>query len=263
MSRILSMLNRLALACVALAAVALISLAAMKARENERPAPVPAAVDVTPNPGKRAVQNIEADHLTVEASALRVEPTSGSGVPGLPVLIEFSDFECPYCASFARTTLKEIRRTYVDAGTLQYAFVNFPLVAIHPAAMTAGRAAECARTSGQFWPIHDWLFESQRRLDRASITRRVTEMGIDKDCLARDGKDIVSRDLDLAMRLGVRSTPTLFLGTTTATGSVILRRRIRGLQPYSVFKDAIDELGRGQARSAIVRVTVSAERVVI
>lgn len=74
------------------------------------------------------------------------------------VVIQYSDFECPYCRQFANGTLLDLRRTYVKRGDVLLAFRHLPLRAIHPLAYPAARAAECAGRQGRFWEMHDWLF---------------------------------------------------------------------------------------------------------
>ena len=87
------------------------------------------------------------------------------------ILLDFSDFQCPYCAEYALDELPRIKRELVDTGILSYGFLHFPLKGIHPEAAAAGAAAECAGRQGRFWEMHDRLFASQE----AALARRVPE----------------------------------------------------------------------------------------
>jgi protein-disulfide isomerase len=82
-------------------------------------------------------------------------------------LIEFSDYQCPFCGQHTRGVYQEIMRQFVDTGQVRYFFKNLPLEKIHPLAFNAAVAAECAGASGQFWAMHDRLFANQNAL-RAS-----------------------------------------------------------------------------------------------
>jgi hypothetical protein len=94
-----------------------------------------------------------------------------AGAPSLgradaPVtIIEFSDFECPFCQRFNKTTLTDIKRDYVDSGKVRYVFLDFPLDQMHPKARKAAEAAGCAAEQGKFWEMHDIVFEVSPNLD--------------------------------------------------------------------------------------------------
>src|SRR5687768_9487903 len=80
------------------------------------------------------------------------------------ILVEFTDFECPFCGRHASTVYRELQRRYVDTGELQYVFRHLPLEQIHPSARRAAEAAECAGDQGKFWELHDRFFEHQKSL---------------------------------------------------------------------------------------------------
>src|SRR6185436_20936742 len=71
------------------------------------------------------------------------------------VMLEFSDFECPFCGRYSRETYPQVQREYVDTGKVRYVFRHTPIERIHPQAMKAAEAAECAGTQGKFWEMHD------------------------------------------------------------------------------------------------------------
>ncbi len=76
-------------------------------------------------------------------------------------IIEFSDFQCPFCKQFYTDTLPQLKSEYLDTGKAQLTFRHYPLTSIHPNAETAHRASECANEQGKFWEYHDLLFETQ------------------------------------------------------------------------------------------------------
>ena len=92
-------------------------------------------------------------------------------------LVEYGDFQCPYCA-MAHAILRDVLR--LRAGTVQFAFRHFPLTNVHPYAELAAEAAEAAGVRGQFWPVHDWLFDHQRGI-------RHVAQGLDRH-QTRDGR---------------------------------------------------------------------------
>lgn len=103
-------------------------------------------------------------NITDKASSATVEiDTSGSqskGDKNAPVtLIEFADFECPFCEQFFREAKPQIMKEYVDTGKVQFIFMNYPIFLSHPNAVKAAEAGECAAEQGKFWEMHDLMFE--------------------------------------------------------------------------------------------------------
>jgi protein-disulfide isomerase len=163
-------------------------------------------------------------------------------------LIEFSDYQCPFCARFMRATLPRLIKEYVETGKVRYVFRDFPIQSIHRAAMGAATAARCAGEQGKYWEVHDELFAAQKQLARkdwAALTEAVT---LDREafaaCLESDRyKGAIGKDLLAGRRAGVRGTPTFFLGLTKP-GETTIRatQRLVGAKPYAQFKDAIERL---------------------
>ena len=156
-------------------------------------------------------------------------------------LVEFSDFECPYCAQFYRT-LKQLAENY--SRSLRIVYRQFP-IRTHPNAYGAAMASLCANDQGQFWAMHDAMFEDQDNLGAASLREKAEQIGLDLEqydaCLASDRHaEQIERDMREARRLGVDGTPGIFLnGIPLAVGA----------PAYSVVAQAIDEeLGRSGAR---------------
>ena len=156
-------------------------------------------------------------------------------------VIEFSDFECPFCGRYALETLPRLKAEFLDSNKLIYEFKNFPLESLHSQARNAATAAECAERQGRFWEMHQWLFANQKTLSADAISARARALSIDDKCLQEMDSE-VAKDMAEGARLNVNSTPTFFLGEVRGDGTVSVRRRIRGAVPYDIFKTEITKL---------------------
>lgn len=136
------------------------------------------------------------------------------GNPRAPVvLVEYADFECPYCA-MAYPYVKRLSKRFHD--DIAEVFRPFPLIQIHPHAMHAAQAAEAAGLQQRFWLMHDILFENQRRLDDDALFEYAAAIGLDTDRFARDFgsaqvADSIASSLQSGLDDGVIGTPTFFL----------------------------------------------------
>ena len=162
-------------------------------------------------------------------------------------LVEFSDYQCPFCARHARETFAEIERDYLATGKIKYVFRDFPIEAIHRDAVRAAEAARCAGEQGRYWEMHDRLFNNQEKLDSDQLSRHAKTLGLDVekfdeclDTLKYAGE--VRKSVAEGMEVGVRGTPTFFLGESAGDGAVKNWRIIRGAQRFPVFKEAIDAM---------------------
>jgi len=160
-------------------------------------------------------------------------------------VVEFSDFQCPYCYRFFNQTYPGLKRDYVDTGKVKYVFRNFPLE-FHRQARPAALAAECAGSQGKFWEMHDGLFANQKRLGPELYVSLAEELQLDtqifKTCLASSIKrQSLEVETSLAEELGVRGTPTFFVGKLK-DGHVVNATRIAGAQPLSNFARVIDAM---------------------
>jgi protein-disulfide isomerase len=163
------------------------------------------------------------------------------------VLVEFSDFQCPFCGRHAKQTMPQIERDYVATGKLVYVMRNLPLESIHPDAFRAAAAAECAGDQGKYWQMHEKLFTHQQALSAPDLERYAQEVGVEpakfKQCVDADAHGAkIRKDLTDAQAAGITGTPTFFLGFAEGGSKVKVVRRIQGAQPYPVFKAAIDGL---------------------
>jgi protein-disulfide isomerase len=167
-----------------------------------------------------------------EVTLTDADPSLGN--PTAPVtIVEFSDFQCPFCLSVV-PTLKKIRDVYGDKVRLVWK--DFPLTQIHPQAFKAGEAGHCAAEQGKFWEFHDQVFANQQAMQPEDLKRYAAGVGIDAErftaCLDTSKHAEIVRDgVAQGTRLGVNSTPTVFVNG----------RRVSGAQPYEVFAGVIDE----------------------
>lgn len=179
--------------------------------------------------------------------------TSLSGIPtkGSPsakvVVIEFSDFQCPFCARFATDVQPELFARYVDAGTVAWAFRHLPLPEIHPMAVNAAEVAECAGRQGRFWEAHDTLFRDQQALAARHALWLVQPILPDSAAVAAcvdqgHARERISADVKEATRLGLRSTPVFVVGTRQTDGTVRIATAVAGARSAAEFGRALDAL---------------------
>lgn len=165
------------------------------------------------------------------------------GDPNAPVtLIEFSDFQCPFCRKFYKETLPQIKKEYIDTGKARLVYRDFPL-SFHPGAMPAAEGTECAREQGKFWEMHDVIFDEQEK--QGSGTIQFTTDDVKKwagkislntakfnQCLdSGKYKQEVEKDIADGSAAGVSGTPAVFVNG----------RLVVGAQPFAAFKVVIDE----------------------
>lgn len=185
----------------------------------------------------------EPTELTIGASAVLGEATA-------PVtLIEYSDYQCPYCQRHFSNVMPDLVKDYVETGKLRYVMREFPIESIHPQAMKASVAALCAKDQGRYWEMHDLIFGNQRQVSADDLKAHGKTLGLDSasfdDCLESDKYiEQIRNDLQEGQKLGVRGTPSFVIGTTDPQDpdKVTATKFIRGAQPLTAFKQAIDEL---------------------
>jgi protein-disulfide isomerase len=170
------------------------------------------------------------------------------GDPNAPItIVELSDFQCPFCARFHVQTLPSLLEEYIDTGKVNLVYRDFPIQSIHPNALPAAVAAECANEQGQYWEYHDTLFEKQSgwsRLDSTAVIAMFSQYAADLDleqqqfdsCL-ETGKYLeeVQGDLSDGRDYDITGTPGFFIGNDQI-GFV----KLNGAQPFDSFQRVID-----------------------
>jgi len=171
-------------------------------------------------------------------------PTQGQA--NAPVtIVEFSDYQCPFCQRYWTSVYRTIKRDYIETGKVRYVFRDFPLKSIHPQAVKAHEAAHCAGEHGQYWEMHDLLFTKQKELAVPSLKQYAQTMGIQAeafaDCLesGRYASDI-DQDIAAGTKAGVRGTPSFIIGRS-GSGDTITGTVVRGAQPLATFQRVIQE----------------------
>jgi len=149
-------------------------------------------------------------------------------------IIEFSDYECPYCRKWHVEVWPSLQAEYGDQIRLVYR--DFPLSSIHSNATPAAAAANCAREQDMYWEYNEMLFDMKLNLGKSTYVSYAEELGLDmdtfNDCLDSDRYlEEVMADYNYAANLGIRSTPTFFVNGIPVVGA----------QPFDVFKNLIDK----------------------
>jgi protein-disulfide isomerase len=153
-------------------------------------------------------------------------------------LVEFADFQCPYCRQWEQQTYQPLLQAY--PGKIRFVYRDLPLTSIHPNAMPAAEAAQCANEQGKFWEFHDKLFSTET-LSSEVYTQYAQELGLDmtkfNDCVSSHKyAKTIQDDSDFAIGLGVNSTPTFFINGLALIGA----------QPLTAFTSVIDKELAGQ-----------------
>ncbi len=161
---------------------------------------------------------------------------AGKGSPDAPVMIiEWADFQCPFCGRFYRQSLPRLEEEYLSTGEARLVYKDFPL-RFHQYAQKAAEAGKCALEQGRFWEFHDKVFENQRNITIENLKRWAVEGGLDEErfneCLDSGRMAAVVQDeMAEGQAAGVRGTPTFLIN-----GELVV-----GAQPYEEFKKVIEE----------------------
>jgi protein-disulfide isomerase len=177
---------------------------------------------------------------------VRGEPFKGSPDARIAI-VEYSDFECPFCGKYSREIYPQIIERYVNTGKVRYYFRDLPLP-IHPNAFPAALAARCAGDQGKFWEMHDSLFANQAALSPKDFTDRAVALGLDQskfaDCFTRSKyADAIRRVASSARQMGIDGTPAFAIGQVRADGEVITINQVAlGADSFDEFKTVLDEV---------------------
>ena len=174
-----------------------------------------------------------------EPVEVSIDDDAVKGDKNAPVtIVEFSEYQCPYCKRYVDQTFVQIKENYIDTGKVKYVFRDFPL-GFHEHAKNAAIAAECAREQGgddMYWEYHDVLFENSPNLAVDQLKQYATDLGLStskfNSCLDNEEyADEVDADMKEGSGYGVRGTPGFFING----------RLISGAQPYESFEKIIEE----------------------
>ena len=193
-----------------------------------------AAPQPTPTPGAPVTITDRANEPTLGSSSAKV------------TMVEFGDFQCPFCKQYFQQNFAQIKSQYIDTGKVKLIFRDFPLTSIHVNAQIAAEAAECANQQGKFWQYHDILYTDGQSdgtdLDKASLEKYADSLGLNSgtlgfgknkfdQCLESNATlPIVNADQAEGTKDGVTGTPTFFINGVSIVGA----------EPLSTFQAALD-----------------------
>jgi len=208
----------------------------ISAVEAKAPAPAPQQAQAPTQPTAPQTFQVSLDD----------DPFKGNANAPVTV-VEFSDFQCPFCSRFYTQTLPALQENYIDTGKIKLVYKDLPLDNLHPNARPVHIAAECADEQGMFWEYHDVLFEKQSEWQRLSssdlqttLIQYADDFGLQtasfEACLSSpEMADEVNADFLQAASYGATGTPTFFIGNEK-DGYI----KLVGAQPYAAFQAAID-----------------------
>jgi protein-disulfide isomerase len=161
-------------------------------------------------------------------------------------IVEFTDYQCPFCQRFHTTSFGDLKKNYIDTGKVRFYSRDLPLD-FHPNAMRAAQAARCANEQGQFWKLHDLMGANPDKLDLGSLLAFAADLKLNVDtfraCVESEKyKNAVQTDVMDAMKIGANGTPTFVIGKSTPDG--VDGDLVVGAQPYLVFDQKLKELAK-------------------
>ena len=188
------------------------------------------------------------------AAQAQLPPTASVSIENRPVfgnadakvtVVEFTDYQCPYCRRFMQTTYPRLKKDYIDTGKVRWVVRDLPL-GFHKQARIAATAANCAGEQGRYWEYRERLFQNQSQLLPENLEQYAKQAGIDaaafSTCLNSDRFEAMfEKDAQAAASERITGTPTFVIGTLRKNQTVI-GKRVVGAQPYPVFQGEIDRL---------------------
>lgn len=193
--------------------------------------------------------NVDDSSTSIKVSSVSVDGGISKGKPDAPIsIIEFGDFQCPYCQSFATDTEPQIQTTYIDTGKVKFIFMEYPMQDVHTNAMAAALAAECANEQDKFWIYHDILYSQQSRwenLDTNELPKTLTtlaaDIGLNKQALgtcidSKKYENKIIKQIGEGINNHIDATPTFYVGNNK-----IGYTQLSGTYPFAVFQRIIDQ----------------------
>ncbi len=219
---------------------------------------------------KKEIQELKAGQIAIQNDLQEIKRLLSSRQPAEPareavvdlagkpfkgpadarlVMVEFSDYQCPYCFRHVEQTSPQIDHDFVESGKMTRYFFDMPLESIHKNAFGAALAANCAEKQGRFWEMHDKLFANHAALAPENLPKYASEVGLNLDAFQACLADVsiakrVRADMSTAARIGAQGTPNFWIGfrDDKNPSKVKLVRNIRGARAYADFKTVIESL---------------------
>jgi protein-disulfide isomerase len=204
----------------------------------------------------QTIKELLVKRASQETARVHILDSPALGAATAPLtLVEFTDFQCPYCREYARETMPKIIERFVKTGKVRYVSRNFPVTQMHPLAESAAEAAMCAAEQGKFWQAHEFFFDNQVALSEVIQLKNADAaiVGVDEEVFAKcmdtnKYRATVRKDLAEGLDLGIRGTPTFLLGRADSKDPsvVYIARSLIGAMAFSDFEAAINELLNGK-----------------
>jgi protein-disulfide isomerase len=167
------------------------------------------------------------------------------GVKSAPLtMVEFTDYQCPFCQRFHTTSFGELKKNYIDTGKLRFYSRDLPLD-FHPNAMRAAQAARCSIEQGKYWQIRDIMGANPDKLDLEHLVGFATDLKMDTEafraCITSEKyKNAVQSDVVEAMKIGANGTPTFVVGKSTPEG--VDGEVMVGAMPFQMFDEKLKSI---------------------
>jgi protein-disulfide isomerase len=184
---------------------------------------------------------------TPTTARLHLEGAPMLGSKDAPItVVEFTDYQCPYCQRFHLQVYPELKKNYIDTGKVRFFSRDLPLDSLHPNALRAAQAARCAGDQKQFWTMRDTMGAHPEALDLESLVADASMLKLDpqafRTCVESGKyKEAVQGDVLEAMKIGANGTPAFVVGKSTPDG--VDGDMIVGAQPITLFEEKFKQLG--------------------
>lgn len=199
---------------------------------------------------RQLLEKQQAGNTQPEPPTRAAVATAGAfaiGSKDAPVtMVEFTDFQCPFCYRFHVNTFAELKKNYIDTGKVRFVSRDLPLD-FHPNAMQAAQAGRCAGEQGQFWPMRDRMGANPEQLDMTHLVTYAQDLKLDVDkfrsCVESGKyKAAIQTDIQEATRIGANGTPSFVIGKSAA--DKIEGELVIGAMPYQTFDEKLKEFAR-------------------
>lgn len=199
---------------------------------------------VTPDNGRRAVPDKPATRLPEPVVSIAGAPRLGDSQAKIGI-VEFSDYQCPFCRKFHLKTVPELTAQFIETGKVQYFYKDFPLK-MHRQSVPAAIAARCAGQQNQYWAMQHGLFVQQERLGTALFSELAQALKLDMpafvNCMNDPGiQQAIYMDMVAGRQLGVRSTPTFLIGEIKGD-RLVVKRMASGVPTVEDFAKELEPL---------------------
>jgi len=210
--------------------------ATASAKLNDAIANIPTQAAPAQNPSGQPSAPTITDSMKTIAADRPVEGDANAPV----TIVEFADFECPFCQQWFKNTFPDIKKNFIDTGKAKLVFRDLPLVNLHQHAEKAAEAARCAEDQGKFWEMHDKLFGEGVGNGITTFKQYASDLGLDtakfNQCLDSGVKKAdVDKDAAAGSKYGITGTPSF----------IIEQQLLVGAQPYSKFEQALNSAAAG------------------